>query len=168
MCRYRVFPVASKPKSRKTLWILSQVSSLWCKLRPCGHWRLKEGLSRMQGTKIQHSNSKTLFWQAFKGVCRYRIFPIASKPHAWENGVNSFALLQFASHVPKKGGVWQKGYPGRRVGQGRESIYKTSPNRHRFAAATVLQTLLSFEWSQRKASFDLAIKRNIDGSETER
>ncbi len=61
VCRYRIFPVASKPQARKTAWILSQVSSLWCKLRPCSRWRLKEGLSWMQGMKSQHSYSKTLF-----------------------------------------------------------------------------------------------------------
>jgi hypothetical protein len=56
--------------------------SLWCKLCPWEWWRLKEGSSWMQGTKLQHSNSKTLFWQAFKGVCRYLIFPVASKLQA--------------------------------------------------------------------------------------
>ncbi len=33
-----------------------------CKLRPWDLWRLKEGFSWMQGTKIQVSNSKTLFF----------------------------------------------------------------------------------------------------------
>jgi hypothetical protein len=54
---------------------------------------LKEVSSWMQSTKIQYSNSKTIFWQAFKGVCPYRIFPVASKPQARKNGVYSFACV---------------------------------------------------------------------------
>jgi hypothetical protein len=41
VCRYRIFPVASKPQARKQAWILSQVSSLWCKLRPCVRWQFE-------------------------------------------------------------------------------------------------------------------------------
>ncbi len=36
---------------------------------------------------------KLFFWQAFKGVCRSRIFPVASKPQAWTNCVNSCACI---------------------------------------------------------------------------
>ncbi len=41
--RYRIFPSPSQPQAWQTVWILSLLSSLWCKLRPCGRSRLKEG-----------------------------------------------------------------------------------------------------------------------------
>jgi hypothetical protein len=74
--------------------------------KPLGPWHLKEGSSCMQGKKILHSNSKTLYWQAFKGVCSYRLFPVTSKPQARKTVRLFRKYLHYgARYAPAAGGV---------------------------------------------------------------
>jgi hypothetical protein len=65
------------------------------KLRPCPGigdiW--KKGHPECMVRKFSILTQILFFRQAFKRVCRYRIFPVASKPQALKNGVNSFACI---------------------------------------------------------------------------
>jgi hypothetical protein len=59
--------------------VSTYISFVSCKLRPWGRRHLKEGSSWMQVRKFSILTQKLFFWQAFKGVCRYRIFPVTWK-----------------------------------------------------------------------------------------
>jgi hypothetical protein len=78
---------------------------------------LKEGSFWIQGSKIQPSNSKNIYFckHLKEGVAiAYFQLPVNRKKEKWREFFRMY-LHYGASYAPETGGVWMKGHPGCRV-----------------------------------------------------
>ncbi len=72
VCRNRIFPVPSQPQAWQTVWILSQLSSLWCKLRPWDRGVWKKGNPGCRVQKFSVLTQKLFFGMHLKTGTKLR------------------------------------------------------------------------------------------------
>jgi hypothetical protein len=93
----------------------------------------------MQGRKFSILTQKLFFWQAFKGVCRYRIFPVAIVNRKQEKRCEFYRkyLNYGASYFPsavwhlKEGSSWMQGTKVQRFWQAFKNRHRTGTDLRR-------------------------------------